>query len=114
MAGAPRDGDAPQDILGAAFERDRRWRAGPTGPPEPAGRLLGRLALRVALVLAFLAALDLAVRAALPPETLLPWMEREFATYTVKVQRFAARPAPDVVFLGNSRVHDGVVPEVFA
>ena len=115
MAGPPRDGDAPQEILGAAVDRNRpAWSTAPAGPTEPGGRILARLGLRVALVLALLAALDLAVRAALPPEALLPYMEREFASYTVKVDRFATQPAPDVVFVGNSRVHDGVVPEVFA
>jgi hypothetical protein len=115
MAGPPRDGDAPQDILGAAVDRDRPlWSIASAGPPEPGGRILARLGLRVALVLVLLAALDLAVRAALPPEALLPYMEREFASYTVKVDHFAAYSAPDVVFLGNSRVHDGVVPGVFA
>jgi len=61
-----------------------------------------------------LAAADFALRATLPPEELLPWMEREFAAYTVKVARFAAAPAPDVLLVGNSRVHDGLVPAVFA
>ncbi|HEX5010166.1 MAG TPA: hypothetical protein VFY71_07180 [Planctomycetota bacterium] len=115
MAGPPRDGDALQDILSAAVDRDRpAWSIAPAGPPEPGRVILARLGLRVALVLVFLAAFDLAVRAALPPRSLLPYMEREFASYTVKVDRFATRPAPDVAFLGNSRVHDGVVPDVFA
>jgi hypothetical protein len=101
-----------QELLLEAFQR--------TGDPrgrdvlrEPGRLVLGRLALRVALVLALVAAGDAVLRRALPPEALLPWMEREFAAYSVKVARFASGPAPDVLFLGNSRVHDGFVPEVF-
>jgi len=88
----------------------RRAPPGPR-PVEPARRLLRRVAFRVLVVLALLAAADWAVRVAFPPESLLPWMDREFAAYTVKVDRFRAAPAPDLLFLGNSRVHDGVVPE---
>jgi hypothetical protein len=114
MAEAPRDKEASADTLGVAFYRDGTGRVVPEGPREPAGRVLRRLGLYTALVLVLLAALDLAVRANFPPERLLPFMEREFASYTVKVTRFRERPAPDVVFLGNSRVHDGLVPSVFA
>ncbi len=100
------------DLLGEAFFRGGDPRAR-EATPEPGLRVLARLGLRLLFVLALLAAGDLALRRALPPESLLPWMEREFAAYTVKLARFAAGPAPDVLFLGNSRVHDGIVPEVF-
>ncbi|MBM3986173.1 MAG: hypothetical protein FJ296_10890 [Planctomycetes bacterium] len=83
------------------------------GLREPGWHVLRRLAWRLAAVLALVAAGDALLRRALPAEALLPWMEREFASYTVKVARFAAGPAPDVAFLGNSRVHDGIVPEDF-
>lgn len=83
------------------------------GAREPGRRVLLRLAWRLCVVLALVAAGDVVLRRALPPEALLPWMEREFAAYSVKVARFTAGPAPDVLFLGNSRVHDGVVPEDF-
>ncbi len=100
------------DVLAEALLRTGDPR-GQDGTREPGRVVLGRLAWRMAVVLALVAAGDLALRRALPPEALLPWMEREFAAYSVKVARFAAGTAPDVLFLGNSRVHDGVVPEVF-
>jgi|GEM_PF-3188791 len=102
------------ELLGAAYTRDADLSAEPGGPREPGRVILGRFALRAALVLALLAVVDVFVRAARPPESLLPGMDREFAAYTVKVERFASQPAPDVLLLGNSRVHDGLVPAVFA
>ena len=76
-------------------------------------RVLRRLAWRVAVVLAGLAALDLALAKFLPPEELLSDTEMEAAVYTIKVDRFQAMPAPDVLFLGSSRVRDGIVPAIF-
>jgi len=110
----PPDPPAPPatDTLGQAFFRDGDPLARDGEPHEPGARVLRRFLLRLAVVLALLAAGDAVLRQVLPAEALLPWMEREFAAYTVKVARFAAGPAPDVAFLGNSRVHDGVVPEV--
>ncbi len=105
--------DAPE-LLAAAFGRDVDLAAGRGGPREPGRRVFLRFALRAGLVLALLAAADAVLRAAYPPESLLPFMDREFAAYTVKVERFAAQPAPDLLLLGNSRVHDGLVPAVFA
>jgi hypothetical protein len=103
---------APAEVLVEAFHRAGDPRGG-GAPYEPGLVVLRRLAFRLAVVLALVAAGDALLRRALPPEALLPWMEREFAAYSVKVARCAAAPAPDVLFLGNSRVHDGVVPEIF-
>jgi hypothetical protein len=48
----------------------------------------------------------------LPPEVIAVWMQGEPAAYTVKVDHFRRAPAPDVVFLGSSRVRDAFVPAV--
>src|SRR6187399_795866 len=115
MSAAARSPDPPAgDTLGEAFFRGAPDAHADDEPREPGRLVLRRLVLRVLLLLALLAAGDLVVRLAFPPESLLPWMEREFASYTVKLSRFEATPAPDLLFLGNSRVHDGVVPSIFA
>lgn len=103
----------PPDLLGEAFFREGLPDAGRPAE-EPGRRILLRLLARLACVLALLAAGDLVLRRLLPDAALLPWMEREAAAYTVKVARLRAEPAPDLLVLGNSRVHDGVVPEVLA
>lgn len=115
MNAASRSPDPPAgDTLGEAFFRDRPGAQADDAPREPGRVVVRRVALRVLLLLALLAAGDLLVRLLVPPESLLPWMEREFASYTMKVSRFESSPAPDLLFLGNSRVHDGVVPSIFA
>lgn len=99
------------ELLGQAFFREGGAADTGTGRGTLA---LRRFGVRFAIVLALLALLDLWVRAACPPELLLDWTLAEEAAYTVKVQRFREASAPDVLFLGSSRVRDGLVPEVFA
>lgn len=107
----PTEPPAPTpELLGAACLREGDPRAG-LPADEPGRRILLRFLLRLAGVLALLAAGDLVLRRLLPDAALLPWMEREFAAYTVKVERARTGPAPELLVLGNSRVHDGVVPE---
>jgi hypothetical protein len=99
------------DLLSEAFCREQgelpRFRA--VGRP-----MLRRLGLRALIALALLAGVDLLARALWSPEDLLPWTLPEEAAYTVKVARFTQAPAPDVLFLGSSRVKQGLIPEVFA
>jgi hypothetical protein len=99
------------DLLEQAWLRDRN--VADVVVTSRGGGIWRRLAWRVAFVLAGLAALDLALSAVLPPVELLPDTELEAAVYTVKVDRFATMPAPDVLFLGSSRVRDGMVPGIF-
>lgn len=87
--------------------------AGPARAGDGA-RIARELLPRVALILGLLVALDLAARTLWPADALIPWTTAEVAVYTHKVERFAAADAPDVLFLGSSRVRDGVVPEVAA
>jgi hypothetical protein len=114
VSGAPAPDGPAGDTLGQAFCRENLGTFLSDAPREPGRRVLRRLALRVLVVLLLLAAGDLVVRRLVPPESLLPWMDREFASYTVKLDRFEHAPAPDLLFLGNSRVHDGIVPSIFA
>jgi len=101
------------DLLSEAFYRDRKG-AGAPGDAGGGGPALRRLLPRLLAVVGVLVAADLLVRAQLPPEDLLPWTLGEEAAYTVKVDRLEDSPAPDVLFLGSSRVRDGIVPAVFA
>jgi hypothetical protein len=71
------------------------------------------LALFIIPILLLVAGIDLAARTLFPPDALLPYMQRYLAFYTLKVERFQSKPAPDVLFLGSSRVRDGVVPTIF-
>jgi hypothetical protein len=99
------------DVLSEAFFRERQREPRLTEVRRPMAR---RLAVRLLIVLALLVISDLLVRALLPPEDLLEWTPPEEAAYTLKVSRFEEGPAPDILFLGSSRVRDGVVPEVFS
>ncbi len=132
MTTSPRDAegvpageaDDGEDLLSEAFFRDRNVADEVHGPdgegrsaagggpvrPSIARRLLPRLGL---LVLAF-AVIDVVLRTVLPPPVLVRQMQGEAAAYTVKVDAFAEGPAPDVLFLGSSRVRDGMVPQVMA
>jgi hypothetical protein len=114
VSAPPPPADPAGDTLEQAFFRERPKAVVSDAPREPGRRMLRRVALRALIVLLLLAAGDLLVRLLVPPESLLPWMDREFASYTVKVDRFEHAPAPDLLFLGNSRVHEGIVPSVFA
>jgi hypothetical protein len=104
--------ESTPDLLEQAWLRDRN--VADVVVTGRSGGIWRRLAWRVAAVLVGLAALDFALAAILPPIELLPDTDMEAAVYTVKVDRFAAMPAPDVLFLGSSRVRDGIVPAIFA
>jgi hypothetical protein len=110
-AGAPDPGDG-DDLLGQAFYRDQNVADAESGAPT--GGILRRLAPRVVVMVALLAVLDVVLRASLGPEVLLRHMAMEPASYLVKVARFAAAPAPDVLIMGSSRARDGFVPAVLA
>jgi hypothetical protein len=101
--------DPPPDLLEQAWLRDRN-----VADTVATGghRIWRRLLWRVGVVLALLVVIDVVLAAALPPVELLPDTQMEAAVYTVKVDRFAAAPAPDVLFFGSSRVRDGIVPSV--
>lgn len=73
-----------------------------------------RLAKYLVPILLALVLLDIVLRIVLPPEKLLPYMQKEFAFYTEKIERFQELPATDVLFLGSSRMRDDINPEVFA
>jgi hypothetical protein len=75
--------------------------------------MLRRLGSYAAPLFILLGAMDLVLRWTLPPEKLLPYMQKEVAYYTVKVDRFMSRPAPDVLVLGSSRIRDALIPDIF-
>ncbi|HZM00087.1 MAG TPA: hypothetical protein VFD43_07545 [Planctomycetota bacterium] len=103
--------DQPPDLLEQAWLRDRNVAdTVVTGGHS----IFRRLAWRAAAVLAGLVVVDLVLAATLPPVALLPDSQIEAAEYSLKVDRFAASPAPDVLFLGSSRVRDAVVPSLVA
>jgi hypothetical protein len=105
----PAEGDG--ELLGQAFYRDGDLPAAAVA--EQRSRLHARHVLGSAvLVVALLTTFDLTLRWLLPPEILARWMQGEPAAYTVKIDHFRRAPAPDVLFLGSSRVRDAVVPDV--
>jgi len=102
------------DVLSEAFFRDRNVAENAAAAHQKAGAPWRRMLPRVAIVLAALALIDVAVRCLVPPEALLDFTHHEEAVYGVKLAQFKSAPTPDVVFLGSSRVRDGMVPEVFS
>jgi len=103
--------ESTPDLLEQAWLRDRN--VADVVVTGRGGGIFRRLAWRAVAVLVGLAVLDFALATLLPPIDLLPDTEMEAAVYTVKVDRFASMPAPDVLFLGSSRVRDGIVPSIF-
>jgi hypothetical protein len=102
------------DALSQAFFRDRNVAEEGAGPGDPRRVILGRMLLYVAPVFLILAGVDLFLRSGYPPGKLLPHMQIQAAFYTQKVNLFERSPAPDVVFLGSSRVREGLNSKVFA
>lgn len=117
MSSRPPDESLPpdddEDLLGQAFFRERNVAdlAAAAQRHDVGPSIARRILPRAALALALLVVVDVVLRSAVPPESLLMWMDPEPAAYVVKVERFAERPAPDVLVLGSSRVRDGVVPD---
>jgi hypothetical protein len=106
--------DAGDHGLSQAFYRDRNLAEAGGGPSDTLRTILRKLGWYAVPIFVLLAALDLVIRFALPPEKLLPYMQKEIAFYTLKVERFREGPSPDVLFIGSSRMRDAVIPSVFA
>ncbi len=102
------------EALEQAFCRDQDLAPRGSDEGDSAGTILSRLLLRVVPVLILLVLLDLLLRRFLPQERLLPYMDDEIASYTLLVDNYVQRPAPDVLFLGSSRMRDAVDPTLFA
>jgi hypothetical protein len=111
----PRQGaDGSAEGLSQAFYRDRNVADARTGPGDSRVTLLRSLAAWGLPMFLLLFLADLALEWAFPPEALLPYMQKEIAFYTMKVERFGEGPVPDVLFIGSSRMRDAVIPSVFA
>jgi hypothetical protein len=108
MAGADPAAQAGEDVLSQAFFRDRNVAEEGKGPGDSRIRIFRRMAFFLVPVLILLFGVDLAVRYLLPPERLLPYMQKDIAFYTLKVDRFLEKPAPDLLVLGSSRTRKGV------
>ncbi|MFH2000944.1 MAG: hypothetical protein ABIK28_14780 [Planctomycetota bacterium] len=103
-----------EDLLSPAFFRDKNVAERTIRPGHTWFDIFFRLAKYVIPIMVALAIIDILLRTFLPPEKLLPYMQKEFAFYTEKIKQFQALPYPDVLFLGSSRMRDDLDPEVFA
>jgi hypothetical protein len=100
--------EAGEDVLSQAFFRDRNVADEGKGPGESRLKIFRRMAVYLVPVLVLLFVIDLAARKLFPPEKLLPYMQKDIAFYTLKVDRFLEKPAPDLLVLGSSRTRKGV------
>ena len=103
-----REKSGDDTLLSQAFFRDQNVADSERGPGDRAGKIVRRLALYLLPLVVLIAAGDLAARKLVTPEALLPYMQKEFAFYTMKVEHFLKLPTPDLVVVGSSRTRNGV------
>ena len=109
----PSEAAQGRDALSQAFYREKNVADFRQKPADSLFVIIRKCVRFLLPLLCMLIALDMAFRWLLPPEKLLPYMQKSLACYTIKVDRLSSSPAPDLLFLGSSRARDAIVPQVF-
>ncbi|MFH1999065.1 MAG: hypothetical protein ABIK28_05245, partial [Planctomycetota bacterium] len=106
--GNAKEGIAGSPLISKAFFRDKNVADEGFGPGDKAKTIFRKLLLCLIPLFALVFAVDAAVQHYLPEKKLLPYMQKEIAFYTLKVEHFKELPLPDLVVIGSSRTRNGV------
>lgn len=97
-----------KDLISQAFFRDKNVADEDQRPGDRFKTIAFKSLLFLIPLFVLVWVVDAAVQRYLPPEKILPYMQKEIAFYTLKVEQFQQMPLPDVVVIGSSRARNGV------